>query len=75
MADEIREPREHDRVLVKDQNGVLTVVDVDATAKTVTLQFVTGDGPPLQNISWTDLAYMDDQSGEDAVEAADRPDK
>lgn len=66
-ADEIRVPREHDRVLLQGQNGVLTVVDVDTTAKTVTLQFVTGDGPMVRDIPWADLAYMGDESGEPAT--------
>jgi hypothetical protein len=63
-ADEIRVPREHDRVMLQGQNGVLTVVDVDATAKTVTLQFVTGDGPLVREIPWTELSYLGDESGE-----------
>ena len=66
-ADEIRVPREHDRVMLHGQNGVLTVVEVDQAANTVTLQFVTGDGPLLTNIPWADLAYMDDESGDQAA--------
>jgi hypothetical protein len=76
-ADEIRVPAEHDRVLLHGQNGVLTVVDVDATAKTVSLQFVTGDGPLVRDIPWADLAYMADESGEQAASQVveDKPEK
>lgn len=63
-ADEMRVPREHDRVMLQGQNGVLTVVEVDAAAKTVTLQFVTGDGPLVRDTPWADLTYMGDESGE-----------
>ena len=68
-ADEIRIPREHDRVTVEGHNGVLTVVSVDSDAKKVDLQFVTGDGPLVQGISWSDLHYMD----EEAAEHSDEP--
>jgi hypothetical protein len=70
-ADEIRVPREHDRVMLQGKNGVLTVVDVDTTAKTVALQFVTGDGPLVRDVAWTDLAYMGEESGEPASPPAD----
>jgi len=63
-ADDIRVPREHDRVMLQGQNGVLTVVDVDANAKTATLQFVTGDGPLVQDVPWGELSYLGDDSGE-----------
>ena len=53
--------------MLQGQNGVLTVVDVDTSAKTVTLQFVTGDGPVVTDIAWADLAYMDDESGEQSA--------
>ena len=67
-ADEIRVPREHDRVTAKGHNGVLTVVDVNSAAKTVTLQFVTGDGPIVPDVPWSDLGYMDDEGGDRAAE-------
>jgi hypothetical protein len=70
-ADEIRVPREHDRVMLQGQNGVLTVVDVDPAAKTATLQFVTGDGPLVRDVAWTDLAYMGEESGELASQPPD----
>ena len=61
-AEDIRIPREHDRVTVEGHNGVLTVVSVDADAKKVDLQFVTGDGPLVQGIPWSTLRYMDEEA-------------
>ena len=65
----LRIPRKHDRVTAQGHNGVLAVVDVDKKLKTADLQFVTGDGPVVQGVSWTALQYMDE---EDANQAAAR---
>ncbi len=53
------------------------MVDVDEKSKTVALQFVTGDGPVLQNIPWADLRYMDEEEGSESAApiAEDKPDK
>ena len=67
-ADDIRIPREHDRVTVEGHNGVLTVVSVDTDAKKVDLQFVTGDGPLVQGIAWSALRYMDEDTEEQSGE-------
>ena len=61
-AEDIRIPREHDRVTVEGHNGVLTIVSVDADAKKVDLQFVTGDGPLVQGVAWSALHYMDEEA-------------
>ncbi len=62
-----RIPRKHDRVTALGHNGVLVVVDVDNQSKSADLQFVTGDGPMVEGVPWTDLRYMDE---EDANQAA-----
>ena len=56
-----RVPRKHDRVTALGQNGVLVVVDVDKKSKSADLQFVTGDGPVVEGVPWTDLRYMDEE--------------
>lgn len=66
-ADEMRVPREHDRVIVEGRDGVLTVVAVDEAKKTVSLQYVTGDGPVLDGVPWTALGYMGDEGGEQSA--------
>ena len=64
-AEDIRIPREHDRVTVEGHNGVLTVVSVDTDAENVDLQFVTGDGPLVQGVDWSALRYMDEEEQSD----------
>jgi hypothetical protein len=66
-ADDIRVPREHDRVIVEGRDGVLTVVAVDEARKTVSLQYVTGDGPVLDGVPWTALGYMGEENGDQAA--------
>ena len=56
-----RVPRKHDRVTALGHNGVLVVVDVDKKSKSADLQFVTGDGPVVEGVAWTDLRYMDEE--------------
>jgi hypothetical protein len=66
---EPRIPRKHDRVTALGHNGVLVVVSVDEKSKSADLQFVTGDGPLVEGVPWTDLRYMDE---EDVNQAATR---
>jgi hypothetical protein len=66
---EPRIPRKHDRVTALGHNGVLVVVSVDEKSKSADLQFVTGDGPLVEGVPWTDLRYMDE---EDVNQAAAR---
>jgi len=59
--EDVRTPEKHDRVTAQGRNGVYTVVDVDESAKTVSLQTVTGDGPVITGVPWTTLDYMDQE--------------
>lgn len=70
--EDVRTPREHDRVTAQAHNGVYSVVEVNTSAKTVSLQTVTGDGPVITGVPWTTLAYMDEENAKQSAEQTDR---